>query len=125
VPPAGKLADAESMVALKDLANRLGSGNIWHEGGFPELSGECVGVSAGSSWVQAESVFWWSVSVCLGGGGQAATFGMRGASLNCLVNVCVYINKEVLNSGLEYTRVIWGGGLHESLGRGDVGSGNV
>jgi hypothetical protein len=35
----GKLADAESMVALKDLANRLGSGNIWHEGGFPEMSG--------------------------------------------------------------------------------------
>lgn len=37
--PAGKLADAESMLALKDLANRLGSGNIWHEGGFPEMSG--------------------------------------------------------------------------------------
>jgi hypothetical protein len=35
----GKLADAESMLALKDLANRLGSGNIWHEGGFPEMSG--------------------------------------------------------------------------------------
>jgi len=35
---AGKLADAESMVALKDLANRLGSGNIWHEGGFPDMS---------------------------------------------------------------------------------------
>jgi hypothetical protein len=35
----GKLADAESMVALKDLANRLGSGNTWHEGGFPEMSG--------------------------------------------------------------------------------------
>ncbi|KAF8071212.1 NADH dehydrogenase [ubiquinone] iron-sulfur protein 1 [Scenedesmus sp. PABB004] len=34
---AGKLADAESMVALKDLANRLGSGATWHEGGFPEL----------------------------------------------------------------------------------------
>jgi hypothetical protein len=27
------------MVALKDLANRLGSGNTWHEGGFPEMSG--------------------------------------------------------------------------------------
>lgn len=37
---AGKLADAESMVALKDLANRLGSGNTWHEGGFPEMSGD-------------------------------------------------------------------------------------
>lgn len=36
---AGKLSDAESMVALKDLANRLGSGNMWHEGGFPEMSG--------------------------------------------------------------------------------------
>lgn len=34
---AGKLADAESMLALKDLANRLGSGNIWHEGGFPDM----------------------------------------------------------------------------------------
>lgn len=28
------------MIALKDLANRLGSGNIWHEGGFPELSAD-------------------------------------------------------------------------------------
>lgn len=37
---AGKLADAESLIALKDLANRLGSGNIWHEGGFPELSAD-------------------------------------------------------------------------------------
>lgn len=26
------------MIALKDLANRLGSGNIWHEGGFPDMS---------------------------------------------------------------------------------------
>jgi NADH dehydrogenase (ubiquinone) Fe-S protein 1 len=34
---AGKLADAESMVAVKDLFNRLGSGNLWHEGGFPDL----------------------------------------------------------------------------------------
>eukprot|EP00879_Flechtneria_rotunda_P019257 GHRR01020224.1.p1 GENE.GHRR01020224.1~~GHRR01020224.1.p1 ORF type:complete len:491 (+),score=161.24 GHRR01020224.1:176-1648(+) len=34
---AGKLADAESMIALKDLANRLGSGNTWHEGGFPDM----------------------------------------------------------------------------------------
>ncbi|GBF88631.1 NADH:ubiquinone oxidoreductase 76 kDa subunit [Raphidocelis subcapitata] len=34
---AGKLADAESMLALKDLFNRLGSGNVWHEGGFPDL----------------------------------------------------------------------------------------
>jgi hypothetical protein len=52
--PAGKLADAESMVALKDLANRLGSGNIWHDGGFPELSGECKrgrGFSGFGVWV--------------------------------------------------------------------------
>jgi len=35
---AGKLADAESMLALKDLLNRLGSGNLWHEGGFPDMS---------------------------------------------------------------------------------------
>lgn len=28
---AGKLADAESMVAMKDLANKLGSGNLKHE----------------------------------------------------------------------------------------------
>jgi len=25
------------MVAAKDLFNRLGSGNLWHEGGFPDL----------------------------------------------------------------------------------------
>ncbi|KIZ05603.1 NADH dehydrogenase (ubiquinone) Fe-Sprotein 1 [Monoraphidium neglectum] len=37
---AGKLADAESMVALKDLFNRLGSGNLWHEGGFADLSAD-------------------------------------------------------------------------------------
>lgn len=37
---AGKLADAEAMVALKDLANRLGSGNTWHEGGFPTMSAD-------------------------------------------------------------------------------------
>lgn len=37
---AGKLADAESMIALKDLANRLGSGNLWHEGGFPDMSAD-------------------------------------------------------------------------------------
>lgn len=34
---AGKLADAESLVAAKDLFNRLGCGSLWHEGGFPEL----------------------------------------------------------------------------------------
>jgi hypothetical protein len=28
---AGKLADAESMLALKDLMNRLGCGNLMHE----------------------------------------------------------------------------------------------
>lgn len=28
---AGKLADAESMIALKDLVNALGSGNTVHE----------------------------------------------------------------------------------------------
>ncbi|KAF6255076.1 NADH:ubiquinone oxidoreductase 76 kDa subunit [Scenedesmus sp. NREL 46B-D3] len=37
---AGKLADAECMIALKDLANRLGSGSTWHEGGFPELDAD-------------------------------------------------------------------------------------
>ena len=26
------------MLALKDLLNRLGSGNLWHEGGFPDMS---------------------------------------------------------------------------------------
>lgn len=46
--PAGKLADAESMLALKDLANRLGSGNIWHEGGFPEMSGVLVVMGRGT-----------------------------------------------------------------------------
>jgi hypothetical protein len=37
---AGKLADAESMVAAKDLFNRLGSGSLWHEGGFADLSAD-------------------------------------------------------------------------------------
>ncbi|KAG1673008.1 hypothetical protein FOA52_005938 [Chlamydomonas sp. UWO 241] len=35
---AGKLADAESMIALKDLVNRLGSGNTVHEGGLAGLN---------------------------------------------------------------------------------------
>lgn len=37
---AGKLADAESMIAVKDLLNRLGSGNMQSEGGFPELDAD-------------------------------------------------------------------------------------
>jgi hypothetical protein len=28
------------MVAVKDLFNRLGSGSLWHEGGFPDLSAD-------------------------------------------------------------------------------------
>lgn len=34
---AGKLADAESMVAVKDLMNRLGCGDLKHESGFQGL----------------------------------------------------------------------------------------
>eukprot|EP00803_Ostreobium_quekettii_P011543 evm.model.scf_418.1 EVM.evm.TU.scf_418.1 scf_418:2929-11411(-) len=34
---AGKLVDAESMVALKDLMNRLGCGNLVHEAGFHDM----------------------------------------------------------------------------------------
>ncbi|GFR43009.1 hypothetical protein Agub_g4009 [Astrephomene gubernaculifera] len=34
---AGKLADAESMVALMDLMRRLGVGNLVHEGGFADM----------------------------------------------------------------------------------------
>lgn len=37
---AGKLADAESMLALKDLMNRLGSGNLRHEDGSATLSAD-------------------------------------------------------------------------------------
>lgn len=37
---AGKLADAEAMVALKDLMNRMGSGNLYSEGGFPDLDAD-------------------------------------------------------------------------------------
>lgn len=37
---AGKLADAESMVALKDLFNRLGSGDLRSEGGFPDFDAD-------------------------------------------------------------------------------------
>lgn len=32
------MADAESLVALKDLMNRLGCGNLKHESGFNDLS---------------------------------------------------------------------------------------
>ncbi|KAL7143825.1 hypothetical protein ABFS83_08G217100 [Erythranthe nasuta] len=32
---AGKLSDAESMIALKDFLNRMGSNNIWCEGNSP------------------------------------------------------------------------------------------
>ncbi|KXZ47011.1 hypothetical protein GPECTOR_39g505 [Gonium pectorale] len=34
---AGRLADAESMVALMDLMRRLGAGNLVHEGGFADM----------------------------------------------------------------------------------------
>ena len=37
---AGKLADAESMVALKDLMNRLGCGDLRHEAGFADLDAD-------------------------------------------------------------------------------------
>ena len=37
---AGKLADAESMVALKDFMNRLGSGDLRHEGGFSDMDAD-------------------------------------------------------------------------------------
>lgn len=37
---AGKLAEAESMIALKDMMNKLGSGNLMHEGGFPDMSAD-------------------------------------------------------------------------------------
>ncbi|EIE20556.1 NADH:ubiquinone oxidoreductase 76 kDa subunit, partial [Coccomyxa subellipsoidea C-169] len=37
---AGKLADAESLIALKDLANRLGSGNLKVEAGAPLLDAD-------------------------------------------------------------------------------------
>eukprot|EP00887_Chlorella_sp_A99_P004651 scaffold4.g4651.t1 len=46
---AGKLADAESMVALKDLLNRLGSGNIKSEGGFPDLDADLYTKGQGTS----------------------------------------------------------------------------
>ncbi len=34
---AGKLTDAETMMATKDLLNKLGSGNMLHEGGFADM----------------------------------------------------------------------------------------
>ncbi|EPS69042.1 hypothetical protein M569_05719 [Genlisea aurea] len=37
---AGKLSDAESMIALKDLLNRLGSNNVWCEGNGPNLNAD-------------------------------------------------------------------------------------
>lgn len=37
---AGKLADAESMIAVKDLLNRLGSGNLVHEDGAADLNAD-------------------------------------------------------------------------------------
>lgn len=37
---AGKLTDAEAMVALKDLMNRLGCGDLRHEGGFADLDAD-------------------------------------------------------------------------------------
>lgn len=33
---AGKLSDAESMIALKDFLNKMGSNNIWCEGNGPQ-----------------------------------------------------------------------------------------
>lgn len=39
----GKLADAESMVALKDLMNRLGSGDLMHESGYADIDADLRG----------------------------------------------------------------------------------
>lgn len=39
----GKLADAESMVALKDLMNRLGSGDLRHESGYDDMDADLRG----------------------------------------------------------------------------------
>jgi len=39
----GKLADAESMVALKDLMNRLGAGDLRHESGYDDMDADLRG----------------------------------------------------------------------------------
>ncbi|KAI8111181.1 hypothetical protein M9434_004754 [Picochlorum sp. BPE23] len=40
---AGKLADAESMVALKDLMNRMGCGDVRHESGYGDMDADLRG----------------------------------------------------------------------------------
>eukprot|EP00891_Asterochloris_glomerata_P004426 jgi/Astpho2/4426/Aster-00042 len=37
---AGKLTDAETLISAKDLLNRLGSGNMHMEGGFPDMDAD-------------------------------------------------------------------------------------
>lgn len=37
---AGKLSDAESMIALKDFLNKMGSDNIWCEGNGPSANAD-------------------------------------------------------------------------------------
>lgn len=50
---AGKLADAESMMALKDLMHRLGSGNLRHEAGFDDMPADVRSAYISNSGVAA------------------------------------------------------------------------
>lgn len=45
----GKLVDAEAMVALKDLMNRLGCGNLVHEGGFKDMNADARSIYLANS----------------------------------------------------------------------------
>lgn len=45
----GKLVDAESMIALKDLMNMLGCGNLMHEAGFKDMNADARSIYLANS----------------------------------------------------------------------------
>ncbi len=49
---AGKLADAESMVALMDLLRGLGAGDLAHEGGFADMPADVRSTYTANTTVQ-------------------------------------------------------------------------
>jgi NADH dehydrogenase (ubiquinone) Fe-S protein 1 len=53
---AGRLADAESIVALKDLANRLGSGNTRHEDATHHSDGGDVSADSRAGYVSGSTI---------------------------------------------------------------------
>ena len=88
---AGKLADAESIVALKDLLNRLGSGNTRHEDATHHADGGDVSADSRAGYVAGSTIR-----------------GVESADLVLLVGVNPRVEAAVYNARL---RKMWLDGL--------------